>query len=456
MKHLREVLAPRRGGLGPQALSRALVLALMTGAPLAAQTQPDTGPAANDLASLQALAVERNPSLLALRAAAEAAASGVVESGTRPDPVLMLGAMNLGLPEFDAGMPASMLPSVQLSQTFPFFGKLGLRESIAEAEQEAAELALVEAEWTVRASVAERYHAVRALQARIAVQLTTLELLREFQTVARSLYASGQGQQSDVLRADVEVARTEASTRRLRALVESEAAALEALLDLSGQLALDTLALPGVPAQMPPVGELLMRALESRPILAARSVQVEGALRAVELAERDVWPDFTISAQVGRRAGDDPRTMGGLMIGASLPIQRGSRQEPRIAMAGARVRGALAEEAGARAMVETELRVLVAELDEAASLLVLYRDEILPTARANVSSSLASYRVGEIDFATLVDAQLAVDRYEQDFEQLVADYGATVERIESAIAGPLDGPRISPADLTFAESGNTP
>jgi outer membrane protein TolC len=123
-------------------------------------------------------------------------------------------------------------------------------------------------------------------------------------------------------------------------------------------------------------------------------------------------------------------------------------------MAEAGVRGALAEEAGARLVVESELRALLAELDRAGSLLVLYRDEILPTARANVTSSLASYRVGETDFATLVDAQLAVDRYEQDFEQLVADYGSAVERIEAAIGGPLDGPRISPTELTLPEPGN--
>lgn len=430
----------------------AVTVLVLAGSAAAQSDAPPVTP--TDLAGLQARAVEHNPSLTALRAAADAAAARVVESSTRPDPILMFGAMNVGLWDFDAGMPASMVPSLQITQTLPFFGKLELRESIADAEREATELAVAEAEWGVRAAVAGRFHALRALDRRTAVQRQTLDLLREFQTVARSLYAAGTGRQSDVLRADVEVARMDASIRRLGALREAEAASLVALLDLPHDAEVGEMELPTVPTTIPDVAALLERAIASRPLLEVRAVSVERARREVDLAERDVWPDVTVSAQLGRRGGDAPRTMGGLTVGASLPIQRGSRQEPRVAMAEARVRGALAEQSGARAAVAAELRARLADLDRAGSLLVLYRDEILPTARANVTSTLSSYRVGEVDFASLVDAQLAVDRYEQDYEQLIADYGTTVEFIEASIGGTLDGPRILPTELSLPEPGN--
>jgi outer membrane protein TolC len=420
--------------------------------------QADSLPAVDrlpaNLAEFQAVALERNPSLEALRAAADAETAGVPIAGTRPDPVVMLGAMNVGLSDLDAGMPASMVPSLQVSQTLPLFGKLGARTSVAEAGRDIAELSVAEAEWWTRAAVAERYHAVRALDARVAVQERTLDLLREFQTVARSLYAAGTGRQSDVLRADVEVARTDASIRRLRAMREGEAAVLWSLLDLPVGAVLPEVPLPTVPAAVPALDELVGIAMESRPELRVRAEEVERARRSVDLAQREVWPDLMVSAQVGRRGGADARTMGGLMVGAAIPIQRGSKQEPRIEMAEADVRRAAAVQAGAHAAVAAELRRLLAELEQAGTLLVLYRDEILPAARANVDSSLGSYRVGEIDFPTLVDAELAVDRYEQEYEQLVADYGVAIERIETAIGRSLEGPRLLPTELRLPISGD--
>ena len=56
----------------------------------------------------------------------------------------------------------------------------------------------------------------------------------------------------------------------------------------------------------------------------------------------------------------------------------------------------------------------------------------------------SSYRVGSVDFMTLVDAQMTVNRYEGELYQLLADYGAAVAAIESAVgrALPRTGPEL--------------
>ncbi|HSG46877.1 MAG TPA: TolC family protein [Longimicrobiales bacterium] len=400
------------------------------------------------LAELQAVALAANPGLLALRALADAATARVPESGTLPDPMLMVGAMNLGLPELDAGMPASMLPSIQLSQTFPFFGKLGLREEMAEADGEAARVAVAEAEWRLRARVAQHFHDLYALDQNLAVHRRTLELLRDFQSVARSLYASGDGRQGDVIRADVEVARMDAEIQRQEATRAARAASLNALLDRPGDQEVGTPVPDSLPAGFPAPDTLLSWAMETRPALEGEAVRLERARKGVELAEKDFWPDFTVSAQYGRRGGDQPRSMGGLMIGASIPVHAGSRQRPRVEAARAMERAAEAGVSGARAAVDAELRGVLAELERARSLMTLYRDEILPAAEANVASSLASYRVGAVDFSTLVDAQLAVDRFEQDYHRLEADYGTAVALLEAAVGRDLPRNEILPSAET--------
>ncbi|UCC24026.1 MAG: TolC family protein [Gemmatimonadales bacterium] len=385
-------------------------------------------------------ALAYSPRLVALRAMAEAVEHRVPESGTPPDPMVSLGAMNLGLPEFDAGMPASMLPSIQLSQTLPFFGKLGLRREVAETEREAARALVQEEEWRVRLQVSEHFHALYAMDRILEVHRRTLDLLQDFQSVARSLYASGTGRQGDVLRADVEVARMDAEIRRISALRTAQAAQLNAVLDRPGESPVPFPSLPSLPTSVPTLDTLLAWSLESRPALARQRLQVERARASVALADRELWPDFTITAQYGRRGGPDPRSMGGLMIGASVPVFSGSRQRPRVEAARALERQATSQASEVRAAVESELRTAAADLDRARRLMGLYRDEILPAASVNVSSSLAAYRVGEVDFPTLVDAQLDVDQFEEEYHQLVADYGAAVARLEAAVGRRLPAP----------------
>jgi hypothetical protein len=78
-----------------------------------------------------ALAEARNPMLRAMRSGAVAARAREPEASTLPDPMLEIGVMNFGVPSFDADMPTSMAPSIQLTQMVPFPGKLGLRGDIA-------------------------------------------------------------------------------------------------------------------------------------------------------------------------------------------------------------------------------------------------------------------------------------------------------------------------------------
>ena len=41
-----------------------------------------------------------------------------------------------------------------------------------------------------------------------------------------------------------------------------------------------------------------------------------------------------------------------------------------------------------------------------------------------MESSLSSYRVGGVDFMALIDAQMAVNRFEGEYFDLLASYGA--------------------------------
>src|SRR5690606_7786540 len=93
--------------------------------------------------------------------------------------------------------------------------------------------------------------------------------------------------------------------------------------------------------------------------------------------------------------------------------------------------------------VHARIGELVAELDRARTLMALYRAEVLPQAGAAVESAFSSYRVGAVDFMTLVDAQMTLAGYEQELHRLRSEFGQLVAELEMTIGRDL--PRTTDA-----------
>ncbi len=391
-----------------------------------------------ELASVLALAKERNPRLQALEAAADAAAYREPEASTLPDPMLQLGVMNFGLPHFNADMPTSMAPSLQLTQMIPFPGKLSLAGDIASYGREIAEAGAGEAWWEVRERTASIFYDLYALDRRLEVMRETLSLLKDFQQVAKAMYVAGTGRQADVLRADVEVARMDGDIRQMEAMRTTKAARLNALLDRPADTPVATPALGELPVDVPDGATLRAWARASRPVLERGRLGVARAEKRSGLAHRQIWPDLTLGVSYGQRnRGLGTERMGSAMVGFTLPVHAGSRQYAARDEAAAMERLADAELGGLEADVDARIGELLAELDRTRTLADLYRGEVIPEAHATVESAFSSYRVGDVDFMTLVDAHMAANRYEGELFQLLGDYGRAVAALESAVGRPL-------------------
>jgi outer membrane protein TolC len=413
--------------------------------PMPASTQ--AAPARLTLEALLVRVYEDSPRLHAMRAGAEAAALRRPEASTLPDPLVQLGIMNVGLPKLNADMPASMAPSVQLMQMIPFPGKLGLRGAIASLDEAMASASLSEMEWEVRAMAASMFFDLYAMDRRTEVMEETLGLLRDFQQVAKAMYVSGMGRQADVLRADVEVARVDGEIRTMRAGRAAMAARLNGLMGRAADAPVASPVLPDMPLHLPPPDTLRAWAEASRPLLAHGRQGVDQARSRVALARKELWPDLTVGLAYGQRGADmGTERMGSAMVGFSLPIFASRRQHAMRDEALAMARMADADLAGRQAEVGARIGEVLAELERARSLTVLYRDEILPEARITVESALSSYRVGNVDFMTLVDAQMTVNEFQGEWFGLLAAYGKGLAALEAAV-----GRRIPASSLLLAE-----
>jgi outer membrane protein TolC len=394
--------------------------------------------AALTLDEVYALAQARNPRLAAAQWLADAIETRESSASLLPDPSFQLGFMNVSVPGFRADMPSSMAPSLQLMQMLPFPGKLGLNGRIAEQSTAMMRAEAVESWWEVRSQAAMAFYELYEADRQIEVMRETLVLLEDLGQVAKAMYGAGEGRQSDVLRANVEVARMDAEIRRMEAMRKSAAARLNGTLNRPADTAVPTPVLPPLPAGVPAIDTLRAWAAVDRPMLEKGRLGVEQAGTMRALVRKELWPDFAIGVQYGQRRGEmGTERMASAMVGFSLPIFAARRQLRRGDEAAAMDQMARADLAEMQAKVDARLGELLADLERDRTLVGLYRAEVLPQARANVESAFSSYRVGAVDFMTLVDARMTVNTYEQEFHALVADYGRAIAELEMTVGREL-------------------
>ena len=104
-----------------------------------------------------------------------------------------------------------------------------------------------------------------------------------------------------------------------------------------------------------------------------------------------------------------------------------------------------------RAETRGDLGESVASLHRARALRTLYLTTVLPQAEAAVASALAAYRVGTVNFMTLLDNQSMVNRYRQELFALEADEGKAWAALEL-----LTGRVLFDADRLVAPGGREP
>jgi outer membrane protein TolC len=450
MSNLINPIARRGVALGILWIAGALVLAPVS---LTAQNPTASPPLASSqsgtllLGDLYTQVQRANPRAAAARSLAQAALARVPGATRPPDPQVQFGFMNYTVPTL-APMPTLGMRQVQVMQMLPLGGKLGLAGQVAGAQASAAAERAHEVTWDLRGDVAMFFYDLYATDRRLEVMRETVRLLQDIEKTAASMYRVGDGRQADVLRAQVEIARMVEDTVRMQAMRQTMVAKLNALLDRPTDAPVGIPALPQFPDSVPQRAWLDSIAHGNRPMIRAGLEEVRAAEASERLARKEIWPDLQVGAQYAQRGGDMGGTerMASLMVGASIPIFARDRQYRMREETNAMKQMAQADLAMMRADTRGKMGEAYANLVRARNLAQLYRSTVLPQAEATVASALSAYRVGSVDFMTLLDDQMTVNKYRQDLYALDAEQGkawADLEMLSSRVL--IDSNRASAA-----------
>jgi cobalt-zinc-cadmium efflux system outer membrane protein len=393
---------------------------------------------------------QHSPRAEAARSLARAAQARVPSAKLPPDPQIQLGFMNYTLPGLRPMDPIGMT-QLQLMQMVPVAGKLGLSGRVAGAQAVAQGERARDVEWELRSDVAMAFYDLYRTDYGLAVARETIRLLQDVRRIAEAMYRVGEGRQADVLRAQVEIARMVEDTIRMTTMRTAMAARLNAILNRPFETMVDSPALPEFPDSVPSLEELVMRAQTERPMVKAGEREVEAAEAQTRLARREIWPDLTVGLQYGQRQSEmGVERMGSLMVGASIPIFAGARQLRMREEAAAMRQMAVSDLAAMRADTRARVTEAYASLVRARNLASLYRTTIIPQAEATVSSALAAYRVGGVDFMTLLDNRMTVNTYRQELFTLEAEQGKAWADLEMFLGRELFDANAVAADSATA------
>jgi cobalt-zinc-cadmium efflux system outer membrane protein len=324
--------------------------------------------------------------------------------------------------------------SVTVEQRFPLSGLRRHRRAAAMAD-----VARLHAE-TRRTSLDVEAQAVSAflmLQERrrtaalVAEQLT---FAQDVVTAANARYASGSGPQSDVLRAEVEVARLEAAARGLVAEVRGAEAMLNAALAMDPARPVP----PLVPLRMAdPVPEwaAVLAVLEDRPELHAGRAAIARSEADVQVMRDMFRPMMTI------RTGPASNMLMGrgwmAMAGVSVPLRRG-RLRAGVAEAEAMRAMSQAELRAMTRMVEGEAAVALRQLEAARDRRAAVATDVLPRARMAIEPAVAGYSAGQLPLVSVIEAVQALWLVQSELIATETELGLAWARLARAM-GSFEG-----------------
>jgi cobalt-zinc-cadmium efflux system outer membrane protein len=383
------------------------------------------------LARLTTQAVAANPSLSASQAMVRAVTARVRPAGALPDPMLSVGVMNLTLPRFGFRESDFTEVDVELSQELPWPGTLGARTAAARAQARGtkAEVAARRREVVVR--TAELYYRLRYVVTARAALIRQRRLLATGVDISTVRYASTTAPQSDPLQARVAVARLDTEEADLAAQETEFRAQLKALRNITGldSISVEPILPEGVPTDLPftydpGTGETAAvveaDSLPEHPRLTARRAEVEAAEHRVRVEQLGARPDFMIMTRYGARPlGAD---FFSAFVGIRIPLYAGRKQLRLADAARAEAEAARAGLAEDQAVLAEQIRTLRAQIRSGATRLGLLTERVVPSAQATVDATLRNYRVGQVQFLTVLASQDALYRAQLDAARVAAEH----------------------------------
>ncbi len=362
------------------------------------------------------------------------------QRGSWEDPMLTFGLVNMPVDSFSFRDQAMTQKQIQLTQEFPFPGKLDLKKKAANEDVAISEWNLKDLELKITRQVKESFYELCFINSAIETTGQNKVLLKQFITIAESKYSVGKGIQQDVLKAHVELSKIMDELIELRQLQANETGKLNILMNR----------LPQEPLNIPHglsksdfkfnIQTLQELAEKNRPFLQGIQSAIHKFRLTKQLAEKEYYPNFQVGVRYSQREDspnvEHPDFVSGF-IGVNIPIWFASKQRKKVAEEHYRIETAKEAYNVAKNDIFLNIKLIMDKEIKGRQLISLIKTGIIPQARQSLESALAAYSVDKIDFLTLIDNQVTLLKWEIKYHRELTDYEQNLAALEHVVGQPL-------------------
>jgi outer membrane protein TolC len=396
--------------------------------PGASSMAPHTG-TPTSLHELIQEAETKNPQIAASVRAWQASRDVPRQASALPETQLSVQQFSVGSPRPFAGYSNSDFAYVGfgVSQDLPYPGKRQLRARVAEHEADSIEAQSDSLRRTVTGDLKRIYFQLTYIQQTFDVLLKSDQLLNQVQGAAEARYRVGQGNQQDVLKAQLqhtkilqEIAHHHQEEGRLEAQIKQ----LLGRSQESPDVVTEALAARPLPLA---AGELLEKARTQNPDLHSKEASIRQQETKVELAHKNFRPDFNVG-YIYQHNASQFRDYYMATFGIRLP-NRG-RQKAELAEAQQNQQRAQWELDAESQRVLSEVQQQFVLATTSAERLKIYSDGLIPQAEATFQSGLAAYQSNRQDFESLLSSFLDVLNLDLEYRNELVEHESALAELE--------------------------
>jgi cobalt-zinc-cadmium efflux system outer membrane protein len=374
-------------------------------------------------------AEQKNPQIAASFHAWQASRNVPKQVSALPETQVSVQQFSVGSPRPFAGYSNSDFAYIGFgaSQDIPYPGKRQLRAHAAEQEADSMGAQTDSIRRTVVGNLKMVYFRLAYIQQTLGVLQRSDELLNQVQEAAEARYRVGQGNQQDVLKAQLQhtkILQEIAHHHQEEALFEAQIKQLLGRPQESADIVAEPLTLRTRPYT---AAELLQRAREQNPDVHSKQASIRRQDTQVELAHKEFRPDFNVGYTYEHTAS---QFRDYYMASISVRLPNRGRQRAALAEAEQNQERARQELDAESQRVLSEVQQQYVRANTSEEQLKIYSDGLVPQSEATFQSALSAYQSNRQDFESLLSGFLDVLNLDLEYRNELVEHESALAELE--------------------------
>lgn len=391
-------------------------------------------------------ALKRNSNLKSEKHKTMAKKAKISQAGAYKDPYLSYSFSNYPVNSLKSDQYNMTGREISLQQNFSFPGKLTKKENSAKYQYESQKNLYSDKEQELIYQVKEAYFELYFVHKELKITKENILSLRQFNKLVKTKYKTGKANQSQSIKVNLRLTALKLKLITLNKKRSIKEADLNVLIDneAHNDLGYPSMELPSKSFNFKQftMHFLYKNALKYNSRYASYKSLIKSAKEDLSYASYDYLPEITLGAKYRNRqatksdpSGEDFVTA---TIGLTLPLYFLSKQSEQKKEAKYKKLAAIAKKRSSEKVLSHHIHHILLSVKENYDYLRIYKNEILPQSEQALKSSRTGYKVGSVNFLSLMDTEKQHFSNRVSYEKTLTEYNKAIALLERNIGVSMD------------------